>query len=145
MLSGTPVQNDLKEFYALADFVNPGVLGSVSGVTYIFPHDKTAAKLVYLRSILAFRRNYEEPIVALQQPECNEEQREIGESSANDLAQITSQFVLRRTQEVMNAHLPPKVESVVFCKPTSAQVILYLSYLSVFKLKVMNLVDLCFI
>lgn len=85
---------------------------------------KLQLKLVSLCFMLAFRRNYEEPIVALQQPECNEEQREIGETSANDLAQITSQFVLRRTQEVMNAHLPPKVESVIFCKPTPVQVFL---------------------
>lgn len=31
LLTGTPVQNDLKEFYALADFVNPNILGSLSG------------------------------------------------------------------------------------------------------------------
>ena len=27
LLTGTPLQNDLEEFYALADFANPGVLG----------------------------------------------------------------------------------------------------------------------
>ena len=30
LVSGTPVQNDLKEFYTLADFVNPGILGNPS-------------------------------------------------------------------------------------------------------------------
>ncbi|EFX87055.1 RAD54B meiotic recombination protein, partial [Daphnia pulex] len=103
LLTGTPVQNDLKEFFSLADFVNPGILGSLS----------------------SFRRTYEEPIVALQQPECDEDQRELGESCASELSHLTSQFVLRRTQEVMNAHLPPKVESVIFCKPTCVQVNLY--------------------
>ncbi|KAI9557966.1 RAD54B meiotic recombition protein [Daphnia sinensis] len=107
LLTGTPVQNDLKEFFTLADFVNPGILGSLS----------------------AFRRIYEEPIVALQQPECDEDTREIGEGCASELAHLTSQFVLRRTQEVMNAHLPPKVESVVFCKPTHIQIELYRSLL----------------
>jgi len=72
--------------------------------------------------LTAFRRTYEEPIVALQQPECDEDQRELGESCASELSHLTSQFVLRRTQEVMNAHLPPKVESVIFCKPTCVQV-----------------------
>ncbi|XP_057380226.1 DNA repair and recombination protein RAD54B-like [Daphnia carinata] len=107
LLTGTPVQNDLKEFFTLADFVNPGILGSLS----------------------AFRRIYEEPIVALQQPECDEDTREIGESCASELAHLTSQFVLRRTQDVMNAHLPPKVESVIFCKPTYIQIELYRSLL----------------
>ena len=29
-LTGTPVQNDLEEFYTIADFCNPGVLSSPS-------------------------------------------------------------------------------------------------------------------
>lgn len=90
LLTGTPVQKDLKEFFTLADFVNPGILGSLS----------------------AFRRIFEEPIVALQQPECDT--REIGEGCASELAHLASQFILRRTQEVMNAHLPQRVESVIF-------------------------------
>ena len=64
--------------------------------------------------LTALRRTYEEPIVALQQPECDEDQRKLGESCASELSHSTSQFVLRRTQEVMNAHLLPKVESVIF-------------------------------
>ena len=27
ILSGTPIQNDLEEFYSMCDFVNPGILG----------------------------------------------------------------------------------------------------------------------
>ena len=30
LLSGTPMQNDLEEFFAMVDFTNPGVLGSCS-------------------------------------------------------------------------------------------------------------------
>jgi hypothetical protein len=44
--------------------------------------------------LTAFRRTYEEPIVALQQPECDEDQRELGESCASELSHLTSQFVL---------------------------------------------------
>jgi len=81
---------------------------------------------VYYILSIGFRRIFEEPILALQQPECDEDQRFIGEDCAKQLADLTSQFVLRRTQEVMSAHLPPKVESVIFCKPSSLQVILKL-------------------
>ena len=71
----------------------------------------------------AFRRSYEAPILSLQQPECDEDQLEIGNDCAAQLSHLTSQFVLRRTQQVMTDHLPPKVESVIFCRPSPAQVI----------------------
>lgn len=44
--SGTPVQNDLLEFFALVDFVNPGILGSLS----------------------SYRKIYEEPIIMSREP-----------------------------------------------------------------------------
>jgi len=34
LLTGTPIQNDLQEFYALIDFTNPGVLGSSTGMCF---------------------------------------------------------------------------------------------------------------
>lgn len=36
LLSGTPVQNDLDEFFAVLDFACPGVLGDLSGFRRIF-------------------------------------------------------------------------------------------------------------
>lgn len=46
LFPGTPIQNDLQEFYALIEFVNPGVLGSLS----------------------TYRKIYEEPIVRSREP-----------------------------------------------------------------------------
>lgn len=47
---GTPVQNDLQEFFALIDFVNPGILGPLS----------------------SYRKIYEEPIILSRQPSASE-------------------------------------------------------------------------
>lgn len=47
---GTPVQNDLQEFYAIIEFVNPGSLGAST----------------------AYRKVYEEPILRSRQPSCTE-------------------------------------------------------------------------
>ncbi|KAG8520440.1 DNA repair and recombination protein RAD54B, partial [Galemys pyrenaicus] len=103
ILTGTPVQNDLQEFFALIDFVNPGILGSLS----------------------SYRKIYEEPIIASRQPSASEEEKELGEKRAAELTCLTGLFVLRRTQEVINKYLPPKVENVVFCRPGALQIELY--------------------
>ncbi|XP_069076581.1 DNA repair and recombination protein RAD54B isoform X2 [Pleurodeles waltl] len=103
ILTGTPVQNDLQEFYALIDFVNPGILGSLS----------------------TYKKIYEEPIIRSRQPSASAEEKELGEERAAELARLTGLFILRRTQEVIDKFLPPKTESIVFCRPTALQLELY--------------------
>ncbi|XP_053571180.1 DNA repair and recombination protein RAD54B [Bombina bombina] len=103
ILSGTPVQNDLQEFYALIEFVNPGVLGS----------------------LCTYKKIYEEPIIRYREPSATQEEKELGEERATELARLTGLFILRRTQEVINKFLPPKVESIVFCRPSNIQIELY--------------------
>ncbi|XP_028624664.1 DNA repair and recombination protein RAD54B [Grammomys surdaster] len=108
ILTGTPVQNDLQEFFALVDFVNPGILGSLS----------------------SYRKIYEEPIIMSREPSSSEEERELGERRATELTRLTGRFILRRTQEVINKYLPPKIENVVFCRPGALQIELYRKLLS---------------
>ncbi|XP_066034754.1 DNA repair and recombination protein RAD54B isoform X2 [Chamaea fasciata] len=108
ILTGTPIQNDLQEFYALIEFVNPGILGSLS----------------------TYRKIYEEPIVKSREPSATEEEKELGEKRAAELTRLTGLFILRRTQEVINKFLPPKKESVIFCRPTALQLELYQKLLS---------------
>ncbi|KAG8441820.1 hypothetical protein GDO86_010846 [Hymenochirus boettgeri] len=108
LLSGTPVQNDLQEFYALIEFVNPGVLGSLS----------------------TYRKIFEEPIIRSREPSVTPEEKNLGEERAAELARLTGLFILRRTQEVINKFLPPKIESIVFCRPSKFQLELYHKLLS---------------
>ncbi|XP_077986095.1 DNA repair and recombination protein RAD54B-like [Glandiceps talaboti] len=108
VLTGTPIQNDLQEFFSIVEFCNPGILGSRS----------------------AFKRVYEDPIVRSRQPEADEEEKELGEARANELSRLTTSFTLRRTQEVNSSYLPPKVESVVFCQPSQLQLKVYQQLLS---------------
>ncbi|XP_013382594.1 DNA repair and recombination protein RAD54B [Lingula anatina] len=103
VLTGTPIQNDLQEFFSLVDFCNPGILGTSS----------------------AFHNIYEVPILASRQPGALPEELELGRTRSDELSQLTKQFILRRTQEVNDQYLPPKVEYVVFCRPSEVQLQLY--------------------
>uniref|UniRef100_T1J5D6 DNA repair and recombination protein RAD54-like n=1 Tax=Strigamia maritima TaxID=126957 RepID=T1J5D6_STRMM len=100
ILTGTPVQNDLQEYFALVEFCNPGILGSSA----------------------SFHRIYEEPISLSRQPNATQEEIELGEMRAEELMSLTALFTLRRTQEIINKFLPPKVENVIFCKPSALQI-----------------------
>ncbi|KAJ4346254.1 helicase [Ascochyta clinopodiicola] len=108
ILSGTPLQNDLGEFYTAIDFVNPGLLGQRA----------------------AFKRVFEAPILRSRQPDASESDLEKGEARWQELVSLTSQFMIRRTADVLSKYLPPKTEHIVFCRPTKAQAEAYRSILS---------------
>ncbi|ORZ31711.1 SNF2 family N-terminal domain-domain-containing protein [Catenaria anguillulae PL171] len=99
VLSGTPLQNDLMEYFAMVDYVNPGMLG-------------TAAE---------FRAVYESPIVAGRQPTATRAERELAMQRARALSSVCDLFVIRRLADVNREYLPPKSEMIVFCRPTSEQ------------------------
>ncbi|PYH79369.1 hypothetical protein BO82DRAFT_434259 [Aspergillus uvarum CBS 121591] len=108
ILSGTPIQNDLKEFFAAVDLVNPGVLGTFK----------------------AFIKEFEIPIVKSRQPEATEEDIEKGEARNEELRELTSKFMLRRTADILAKYLPPKSEYVLFCNPTRTQASIYQNVLA---------------
>jgi DNA repair and recombination protein RAD54B len=103
ILSGTPLQNDLSEFYTMVDFVNPGLLGKPG----------------------TFKREFETPILQSRVPNATERNMEKGTARSEQLARLTGQFILRRTSEVIAQFLPPKTEIVLFIQPTVAQAALY--------------------
>lgn len=67
ILSGTPIQNDLGEFFVMIDFVNPGLLGTYQ----------------------TFKREFETPIVRARQPEATKKDREKGEVRSAELTRLT--------------------------------------------------------
>jgi len=86
ILSGTPIQNDLEEFYAMVSFVNPVVFGTEN----------------------MFKTVYAEPILNMREPEASDEIQRIGRLRCQNLARLTAQFILRRTSNVNKKYLPSK-------------------------------------
>ncbi|ORY20670.1 SNF2 family N-terminal domain-domain-containing protein, partial [Naematelia encephala] len=100
ILSGTPVQNELSEYWAMVDFCCPGILGSYNN----------------------FNKHYEKPIMKSRSPGCSTEAREEGQAKAEELSRLSKEFVLRRTAAVLDNYLPPKHEYVVFVAPSALQI-----------------------
>lgn len=103
LLSGTPMQNDLEEFFAMVNFANPGVLGDAT----------------------TFRRYYEIPILRGREPTASDEERMLGTDRSAKLSEKVNQFILRRTNALLSNHLPPKIVEVVCCRLTDLQANLY--------------------
>lgn len=103
ILSGTPIQNDLEEFFQMVDFVNPSIMSKYS----------------------TFKREFETPILKMRQPEASTHDIEKGQARSEELASRTGMFILRRTSEILSQYLPPKTEYVVLCRPTKVQAGIY--------------------
>jgi superfamily II DNA or RNA helicase len=103
LLSGTPLQNNLDEFFAMINFTNPGVMGDRS----------------------FFKRYYEAPILQGREPDAIEEEQSLCAVRSAEMSAIVNQFVLRRTNVLLSKHLPPKVMQIVCCRPTKLQLDLY--------------------
>ncbi|GAB4818167.1 hypothetical protein N2152v2_005213 [Parachlorella kessleri] len=103
ILTGTPIQNNLQEFFAMADFVCPDVLGSLP----------------------TFERVFGGPISKSRDRNASTEEKNIGEKRSEELGKRVSQFVLRRTSDINAKYLPPLALYVAFCRPSPLQLRLY--------------------
>ncbi|EFJ16515.1 hypothetical protein SELMODRAFT_421707 [Selaginella moellendorffii] len=101
--TGTPAQNNLSEFYALLDFANPELLGSYN----------------------EYKNIYASPIEQSRDRNASHAEKELGSERSEELKQMTSFCILRRTSEINKEHLPPKSEYAVFCKLHDVQISLY--------------------
>ena len=88
LLSGTPVQNDLLEYFSLVHFVNEGILGTAQ----------------------EFRKKFENPILRGRDADASDSDHQKGISKQHEMAEIVNRCIIRRTQALLSKYLPTKVE-----------------------------------
>ena len=103
LLSGTPMQNELSEFFNMVNFCNPNVLGSLSH----------------------FRKKYENPILRAREPDASKRDIDKAEILQKELSTIVNEFILKRGNILNAQHLPPKLVQFLCCKLTPLQEKLY--------------------
>ncbi|KAI0797951.1 DNA repair protein, SNF2 family [Abortiporus biennis] len=103
ILSGTPIQNDLSEYFSLLNFANPNFLGSKND----------------------FRKNFENAIIRGRDADASDAVKADSEKKLKELGGMVSKFIIRRTNDLLSKYLPVKYEQVVFCHLSDFQLELY--------------------
>ncbi|XP_037070372.1 DNA repair and recombination protein RAD54-like [Pollicipes pollicipes] len=103
LLSGTPIQNDLLEYFSLVHFVNEGILGTAS----------------------EFKRKFETPILRGRDADATDDEHKRGNERLQELLALVNRCIIRRTAAILSKYLPVKVELVVSCRLTACQLAMY--------------------
>ena len=103
ILSGTPIQNDLSEYFSLLNFANPSLLGTR----------------------MEFRKQYELPILRGRDAAGTDADQKKGNERLAELLALVNKFIIRRTNDILSKYLPVKYEHVVFCDLAPFQLDLY--------------------
>ncbi|KAK4687036.1 DNA repair and recombination protein RAD54 and RAD54-like protein, partial [Tremellales sp. Uapishka_1] len=103
ILTGTPIQNDLSEYFALLNFANPEYLGTR----------------------LDFKKNFESKILRGRDAGATDKEKLDSDGKLKELGGLVSKFIIRRTNDLLSKYLPVKYEHVVFCRPSPLQAALY--------------------
>jgi DNA repair and recombination RAD54-like protein len=82
ILSGTPIQNDLTEYFSLLNFTCPGALGTTA----------------------EFRKNFERPILRGRDVDATDKDKQASEQKLRDLLEIANKFIIRRTAELLTKY-----------------------------------------
>ena len=106
LLSGTPIQNDLLEYFSLVHFVNEGQLGTAG----------------------EFRKRFETPILRGRDGDATEEAVKRGREAMGEMAQVVNRSIIRRTQALLSKYLPVKVEQVLCCRLSPLQEAIYRAF-----------------
>ncbi|XP_060087745.1 DNA repair and recombination protein RAD54-like [Heteronotia binoei] len=107
LISGTPIQNDLLEYFSLVHFVNSGILGTAQ----------------------EFKKHFEISILKGRDADAREADRLKGEERLKELISIVNRCLIRRTSDILSKYLPVKIEQVVCCRLTPLQSELYKHFL----------------
>lgn len=109
LLSGTPIQNDLREIWSLFDFIIPGKLGTLP----------------------AFEAEFSEPIRRGGYSNATPMQVQLAYRCALVLRDLINPYLLRRQKkDIMEvSRMPRKTEQVLFCRLSPKQRYLYEEYL----------------
>ncbi|KAI9570435.1 DNA repair protein, SNF2 family [Boletus coccyginus] len=108
ILTGTPIQNDLSEYFSLLNFANPNFLGTRED----------------------FRKKFENAIIRGRDASSSAEVQAESERKLKELGGLVTKFIIRRTNDLLSKYLPVKYEHVVFCKLSSFQLSLYRLFIS---------------
>lgn len=99
LLTGTPLQNNLRELWSLFDFVHPGRLGT----------------------LVVFDAQFNAPISLGGYASASKSQVHTAYRCAVTLRDLVSPYLLRRQKRDVSISLPDKHEHVLFCKLTPEQ------------------------
>ncbi|KAF9265480.1 hypothetical protein L218DRAFT_957061 [Marasmius fiardii PR-910] len=108
ILTGTPIQNDLSEYFSLLNFANPNFLGSKND----------------------FRKNFENSIIRGRDASASDNVKAESERKLKELGGLVTKFIIRRTNDLLSKYLPVKYEQVVFCGLSEFQLSLYRLFIS---------------
>lgn len=107
LISGTPIQNDLLEYYSLVSFINPGLLGTQA----------------------EFRKKFEIPILRGRDAAASDKDEQLGRERLKELCDLVEKCLIRRTSDLLSKYLPKKIEFIVCVKMTELQSDLYRRFL----------------
>ena len=82
ILSGTPIQNDLSEYFSLLNFANPNFLGSKGD----------------------FRKNFENAIIRGRDADATDKVKEESEKKLKELGGLVTKFIIRRTNDLLSKY-----------------------------------------
>lgn len=82
ILSGTPIQNDLSEYFSLLNFANPDYLGTKAD----------------------FRKNFENAIIRGRDSDATDAIKATSEAKLKELGGLVAPFIIRRTNELLSKY-----------------------------------------
>lgn len=82
ILTGTPIQNDLSEYFALLNFANPEYLGSRGD----------------------FKKNFESKILRGRDADATDKEKQESDAKLKELGTLVSKFIIRRTNDLLSKY-----------------------------------------